>query len=243
MIPVILFSQKNTEKLRTFIGNGVHHNFSVGIDYSEGNEEFVKLTGGYRMDYKTDNFHSFIVGNAEYKKGSEKLITNKGFAHLRFIYTNHLYFQPEIFIQKEFDEFLLLKDRDLAGLGLRFSIADIAETDSFPKFDFDIGIGGMYEYEKYNSGIENFSRLIRATNYVSIFLFVNQTFSVSLAAYYQPAFSDFSDYRALGELYMNFTIFKNFKFFVSTNYRYDNQPGPGLKYYTLSITNGFSFTL
>ncbi len=100
-----LHGQRNTEQLRLLIRYGFFNSVSLGIDYSAGNEDYLKVTGSYRLDYRTTEFYTFLVTNAEYKTGNNTLITNKGFGQLRFIYDNIKLIHPELFFQIEYDDF------------------------------------------------------------------------------------------------------------------------------------------
>jgi len=70
ILNINLFAQKNTEQLRSFIRDGFYNSITFGIDYSTGNEDYLKLIGGYRIDFRQTQFYTFLVTNAEYKTGN-----------------------------------------------------------------------------------------------------------------------------------------------------------------------------
>lgn len=237
-----LFAQKNTEQFRTVKDFGIYNNFRAGFELSSGNEEFIKLSGGYRLDYFHKNFYTFLVGDIEYKEGNSKIISNRGFLHYRFIYKDIEIINPEIFTQIEYDEFLLIEHRELIGAGLRLDISNYSAKDSTPKIDFDIGLGLMQEYEKYKLINSDKSNLLRSSNFLSLFVGFNEKSQFNVVIYFQPAVHNLNDYRILGEMKLQFPIFSNFSFYTQVNYRYDNEPLPTLKNYSLGLNNGFTLT-
>ncbi len=236
------YSQKNTEQYRYTKDIGFYNTINAGFELSSGNEEFVKLTGSYRLDFISKNFYTFLVGDIEYKEGNSRIITNKGFLHYRFIHKKLLFLNPEFFTQLEYDDFLLIEHRELFGAGIRIDIANYSNIDSVTNIDFDIGLGIMQEYEKYKISDPDKSDLIRSTNFVSFFLNFNKYSNFNLVIYYQPALNNLDDYRMLGEMKLSLPIFNGFSFYTQLNYRYDNHPLPNLKYYTFGMNNGFSIS-
>lgn len=240
VININLFAQKNTEQLRAFIRDGFYNSITFGFDYSAGNEDYLKLIGGYRIDYRQEEFYTFLVTNAEYKTGNNSLITNKGFAHLRFIYHNYKLIHPEVFFQIEYDDFLLIEHRELVGAGIRLDIIDSETYEEYPKIELNLGSSLMYEHEKYKLDNPSFDVQLRNSTYLSLFLFINDFFNLSLVNYIQPVFKNFNDFKLLTELKFNFLIAKNLSFNFNLNYRYDNIPLPNLKYYNFNIVNGIT---
>ncbi|HRP01890.1 MAG TPA: DUF481 domain-containing protein [Candidatus Kapabacteria bacterium] len=234
------YSQKNTEQFRSSKDIGFYHSIFAGFELTKGNEDFFKLVGSYRIDYYQSKFHTFLVGDLEYKEGNNSVISNKGFLHYRFIYQGLKHINPETFYQIEYDHFLLMEHRNLFGAGIRIDISNYADSDSSTKIDFDLGFGIMNEYEKYQINSPGYSDLVRLTNYLSMFVIFNEKSQLNLVMYFQPAVYELDDYRILAEMKLQFPIFRNFNFFTQLNYRYDNDPLPNLKYYTLGLNNGFS---
>lgn len=240
VININLFAQKNTEQLRAFIRDGFYNSITFGFDYSAGNEDYLKLIGGYRIDFRQTQFYTFLVTNAEYKTGNNSLITNKGFAHLRFIYHNYKLIHPEVFFQIEYDDFLLIEHRELVGAGIRLDIIDSETYEEYPKIELNLGSSLMYEHEKYKLDNPSFDVQLRNSTYLSLFLFINDFFNLSFVNYIQPVLKNFHDFKVLTELKTNFSISKYLLFNFNLNYRYDNVPLPNLKYYNFNIVNGIS---
>lgn len=235
-------SQKNTEKFRDIKPDGFYHTTNLALNMNKGNEEYVKYLGDYRVDLYSNNFITYMIFNFEYKEGNNRLITNRGFAHYRFIYNKGEIIEPELFSQLEYNDFLHLNKRFLLGGGLRFSFWDLQTVDSLHRISFETGIGIMYEYENVTDPVLPITKYIRSSNFLSLRYNYNKTINVFLVAYYQPHIKLIADYRILTENRFSFSINKNFAVFMALNLRYDSDPNPQLKDYDLEIANGITLT-
>ena len=79
------------------------------------------------------------------------------------------------------------------------------------------------------------------TNYFTINGQITEYVSINNTIYFQPDLNNINDYRFLydGELELN--IKKNFKFSISVNFRYDNEPHSGTSKQYIVLNNGISF--
>ena len=236
-----LYGQVNVEKMRKRnINNGWYNTLNMNISLNRGNEEYFKIQGGFRTDYVVDRFSTFFVGNAEYQEGNESIITNKGFLHLRGVYSLTRLLDGEIFTQAEYNEFINLRERYLGGGGIRLQIFDnLFGADTASRVSLHIGIGAMYEYEELGKNDKyDIYRIIRSTNNVNFYWRINQVFSISEVAYIQPDFANFKDFRMLNDLVLKFNISDNVSFLATLHYRYDSEPVEGIKKFDLDLSNG-----
>jgi len=237
-----LTSQVNTEAMRSDENRDAFQNeFNLEIGYEKANSEVFEVAAKYRLDYiKQDNFHSFMIINFEngYEKEDHSLkniITNKGFIHLRTTKNVLKNYQMEVFTQYEFNEFLLLSDRYLVGLGLRIGFQKNERTNTY------LGMGFMYEKETYHTNIEKDENLLRSTNYIKNNFAFSSNIELNNTAYFQIASDDFNDYRILYDAGLEFHANDFFAFIISLNYRYDNDPHGNLESGYIQISNGMSF--
>src|SRR5690606_35488586 len=121
---------------------------SLAAGLASGNSEFVKAKGGLRIDYSAPGYDFFLVGNYEFEEANEAKVVNKGFAHLRNILSLSPIFALEFFLQKDFNQFILLEDRNIGGAGLRMDLSNLF-SDSSDVVELFIGTGLMFENEKY----------------------------------------------------------------------------------------------
>ncbi len=134
------FSQMNTEKFRILKTNGFHHTINLAVDLNQGNQDYVQYSGDYRLDLNQEKFLSYIVGSLEYQEGNSSVLTNNGFAHLRFIFNQKGVIEPELFTQLDYNDFILLEQRLLGGGGLRLSLFN-KTADSSDQLFAELGVG------------------------------------------------------------------------------------------------------
>ena len=144
-------SQVNIESMRTAtVTDGIINNLNVEFGFEKSDHEVLDAAVEYRVDYyNSSGIHVFLVLDYEngYEKDSDKLqnqIVNKGFGHLRLMKSISSNVFLELFTQFGFNDFLVMKDRKLAGGGLRYKMLKSEKIYPF------IGIGVMQENEIYD---------------------------------------------------------------------------------------------
>ena len=239
----MLLAQINTEAMRS---ENVTDKFinKVNVDFGieKADAKVIELAAAYRLDYfNPTGLHVFLILNYEngYKqeKGLEKnQVVNKGFGHLRMtkMISSKLFF--EVFTQFGFNDFLLMKDRKLAGSGLRYKMVSNDRMNTF------LGIGLMQENEIYDMVNEPEKKLLRSTNYLRWNINITENTQLYNTVYYQFSFSDINDYRLLYDGSINFSVNENLSFFIELNYRYDNDPHGNMGKSYIQLNNGIEFT-
>lgn len=240
-----LNSQVNTEKFRR---DGYHPGFAaafgLNIGFNSGNTEYFNIAPHIRLDFDAPGVEAFLLSKYQRKTGNGNTINDEGFAHLRFIFHTNSFIHPEVFTQAEFNKFILLNSRYLAGAGGRVKIFDsFLNQDSSSSLDLHVGIGLMYEAENINTLVQSSTSIFRSTNYISFNISISKQLSFSSINYFQFDASRLKDNRILSESELSVSLSKVVKFTVSAKYRYDNEPPPSIKYYDLEIQNGIKITL
>jgi len=227
-----VYNQVNTEAIR---GNnllpGIHHNLELDFAYISGNTEILNLNGSYRADYVSNsNWHGFFVWKYDraFEKSKEDF-TYKGFGHLRATkpIKSHIYFEG--FAQKEFNHFIDLENRELAGFGFRVNQFD----------DLSWGLGIMGETEKYQN-LPQEQNFIKSTNYLNYTIKFLEIFEIQNILYYQFKLEKLEDYRILWDGKLTILGLKGISFHINCHYRYDksaNNPN----YFEISNGLGFQF--
>lgn len=237
------YSQVNTEKFRKeFEETGFFGKVALATGFASGNSEFVKAKGASRIDYDGNGVDFFLVGSYEFEEANDAKVVNKGFAHFRSIISLSPKFFLELFLQKEFNQFILLEDRNLAGAGLRADIVKLFSNSIDSPLEIFIGTGIMFENEKHNIPITPITNLFRSTNYLTIKWQINDTFSFIIINYFQFDIERFRDFRLVSDTGLNFLITQNLTFNSSVSYRFDNEPVKDVKNYDLELTNGITFS-
>lgn len=238
-----IFPQVNTEKLRKdFDETGFFGNVSLAGSITSGNSEFVSVKGGMRVDYASEKNDLFSVSNYEFKEGNESKIVNKGFAHLRNVFsmTSNLFL--EVFVQKEFNEFILLKDRNLTGSGLRLDLSGLITGETETDLKLYFGPGLMFENEKYKTEPQLKTDIFRSTNYLTLNWRMNELINFISISYFQFDVERIKDHRIITDAGLNFSITKNLVFTSAITYRYNNVPVENVKNFDLELTNGVTFS-
>lgn len=248
VFPMFLVGQVNTEKFRKHdLDEGFIFNTNFRFGYSGGNSEYVSVDGTFRVDYNGEKSDLFLVANYNYKATNTERVVNKGFVHLRGIRNISSNFALEAFLQQEFNEFLKLEDRKLAGASGRFLLINAtSKKDSISGFRSFIGIGGMYEHEVYDlqSGelLNEKSNLFRLTSYLTTDWNISDRINLWAVGYYQPALTRFSNYKLVVESGMEILVIGKLFFTIDMSYRYNNEPVGDVKNYDIVINNGLRFT-
>lgn len=235
-------AQVNTEKYRKYgIGEGYKVNFSTFLNFRTGKTQYTSWKGNIRVDYSKNQFGYFLVGNLDKKSTSEKRIQNEGFLHLRGIWRLTDQLNWESFLQRQFDEFIDLRYRNLVGTTLNYRWIDkIGKRDSTARFSSNVSIGIMYEMENYSAEPDNIKKyLFRSTNFFTIDWSIHKKLSLNSVVYYQPAYYDFKDFRMIADLSFDYYIHEYFALVFLFSGRYNSKPVTPVKKYDLSFENGF----
>jgi hypothetical protein len=237
------YSQVNTEKFRKdFKESGFYGSVGIAIGLAKGNSEFIKAESSARIDYAGKIFDAFLIGNYEFQEANDAKVVNKGFAHLRNIVALSSLFSLEFFLQKEFNQFILLEDRNLAGGGLRTSLVKLfTESENYP-LEIYLGSGLMFENEKYNDSGSSKTNLIRSTNYLTFKWIINDVVSLISVNYFQFDLKRIHDYRLISDTGLNFLITENLFYNSTVTYRFDNEPVRDVKNFDIELTNGITFS-
>ena len=239
----MLLAQINTEAMRSEnVTDGFINKVNVDFGIEKADAEVIELAAAYRVDYfNPTGLHIFFILNYEngyeQKKGLDKnQVVNKGFGHLRMtkMISSKLFF--EVFTQFGFNDFLLMKDRKLAGSGLRYKMVSNDRMNTF------LGIGLMQENEIYDMVNEPEKKLLRSTNYLRWNINIAENTELYNTVYYQFSSSDINDYRLLYDGSIDFSVNENLSFFIELNYRYDNDPHGHMGKSYIQLNNGIEFT-
>ena len=239
----MLLAQINTEAMRSEnVTDGFINKVNVDFGIEKADAEVIELAAAYRVDYfNPTGLHIFFILNYEngyeQEKGLEKnQVVNKGFGHLRMtkMISSKLFF--EVFTQFGFNDFLLMKDRKLAGGGLRYKMVSNDRINTF------LGIGLMQENEIYDIVNEPEKKLLRSTNYLRWNIIIAENTKLYNTVYYQFSSSDINDYRLLYDGSIDFSVNENLSFFIELNYRYDNDSHGDMGKSYIQLNNGIEFT-
>ena len=218
---------------------GWYNSINLDLSYRAGNTDLFTARTRFRSDYLSKTYHGFVFGSLQQGRKSGEFFINKGMAHARIIrsLTQHILF--ESFVQKQFNESILLSDRNLAGGGIRF-----ASHPPSSRFNLYLGIGAMWEHERINDTDmgEITTHVIRSTNYINWTGQLDERITTSATGYYQVYLRRFEDYRILFQGSLTFRLTTKLAFPLRINFRYDSDPPTGIRKHDVEIFNGLRYT-
>ena len=182
-------------------------------------EQTLRLHGESRVQYKHRRHVWLLLLNADFLRAGGRAFSNAAFAHLRYNYKLRTPLSWEVFTQQQTNRLLLIKSRTLIGTGLRrrFFVSRRQNSRLY------LGTAWLYEHNYF---VENYGQQTwqRWSNYVSITLRQQKTGAMLQGTtYWQPAFSDFRNYRFATEWSLELPIGKHLRF--STDFAYSLDRG------------------
>ncbi|SVC56277.1 uncharacterized protein METZ01_LOCUS309131 [marine metagenome] len=227
------WSQINTESIRgDHKIQGLSQNMDLSFAYISGNSNIMFFNGSYRLDYtaKSNWYGLFVIKYDRAFEKSQVDFTNKGFGHLRTVKSLFTNIQMEGFLQKEFNYFIDLENRELIGGGLRFNFFK----------QFFIATGAMHEKEVYQKIIEK-QNFMKSTSYINYSVQIMDKVTIQNILYYQFKFKTIDNYRILWDGKISVQGSDWLSLYINCNYRYDvSTINPNANLY-FEITNGLSF--
>ena len=219
---------------------GFYNKARIDFTYHSGNTVTQAFKLRYRTDYVRSNYHLFAVNDFQVRSKDSNVFINQGMIHGRSIRSIKPKQMLEAFVQKQFNQSILLKDRSLLGGGLRFQLFDQSPNKTNSNLGVYVGVGAMWEYEKIEDvgSVALATNLIRSTNYISLNYAISGQSMLEITTYYQVNFTDQKDFRVLTEVNLNYQLTKKVQTFTSLNSRYDNEPPQKLFVHDLQINNG-----
>ncbi len=225
-----LSGQVNIEKQRLSLDkNGVHLSVDYAVTWLSGNSQLFSTQITPSVVLRHGRLTSFLLSDYSRIVSSASSISDKGFMHLRFVYFVRQTWQPEVFVQAEYNKSRLLDGRYLAGGGIRW----------VPTEHFKAGLSMMEEKEILTDGPT--VDTARLSSYVNLQETSTQKrINVNAVSYLQPALTNFHNYRLILEGKISITLSEHFSFFTRVTGRYDSEPYSGLKPWDADIRQGLS---
>ena len=225
----IAWGQVNTEAMRKAdLTAGFHTDLNLDFSMIAGNTDLSRIKTGLRFDYLQGAAHSFLAYS--YQQGSlvEQDFVNKAFVHLRRTRSLQNNLAVEGFLQREYNEFIRLKERNLAGGGLRIKWQE-GQNDSGKTTGVKLttGFGFMWEQEQIRNARDpedQFKDLLRSTNYLVIGWLPDERILLQLTTYVQPDIQRLDDYRILLDGGFVFTLTRKLTAAITITARYDSDP-------------------
>ena len=254
--------QVNMEKMRVGANEpGWGGTFDVNASLQQGNTEREILGGGVRLQYAWPRLEAdtageaepdgdetqgpanviFLVSNYSFSRANDNRYVNNAQGHLRFIRQHSPRISFEVFGQYQFNEFIRLEDRFLAGGGGRFALVQAERTEVFA------GIGYMLEQETLDLPAAlpdgTSSEHHRSTNYLTVrFNSEDERLRLVQTLYAQPRFDRLQDFRLLSETSFEIQLFRQLALAISLNVAHDSEPPAGIKETDVVLSNSLRYS-
>lgn len=198
-----------------------------------------QIDGSITSQIKSKDYKKIylLLGNYKLIDSEEKNLQNSWFLHGRFNYKLNKLIRLEAFLQGQYNQLLVVEQRNLVGLGLRLKLVD---EDNFTAY-----LGNSYLYEiEYSDEAGTTDYNHRNSTYLSLSYYPkSERFFITNTFYYQPLYKDFGDYRILEQFRLDIPLSNWFKVFAVYDYYFDSKTPLQTKEYTsdLKLGVGLSF--
>lgn len=232
---MLMSAQVNTEVYRDSQKDSGFVSITSGnLSISSGNSEYSKYKLNQSFSYKSQLLNSFFILSAKRGEASGKEFQDQSFAHLRSTYSFRSDHAVEAFAQIEYNDFINLNSRSLAGAYYRYRLYHSTNDNHI-----FLGIGLMKEVEEFGSQEIEFD-LWRSTNYLTIRYKIADHLSLLSVTYVQFDTGNTSDYRILNNSSLNTPISKFVTFKTELDFRYDSLPFENIESKDLDISFGLT---
>lgn len=175
---------------------------------------------GGRLTFQRQRNTIFGVLSAAEAKTQGVKSADESFAHLRWINQRTERVAVESFVQFQQNEFSNLLARYLAGGGGRFRL--LSKTDQYTLY---LGLGAFHEWEETDLGtFTDKHRVWRASQYISYQQQLNEQVNWFATAYFQPAFGDADNHRALLDTGLLVRLNGSLSLRLAYNLRHNSEP-------------------
>lgn len=214
--------------------DGFSGKLQLDSDLASGNSNSQRVSFGNRLQWDYGNKTNFIITSYSYGESGGVRDVNKGFIHLRHIEHVSDKWAWEGFGQMEQNEFTRLAYRGLVGGGVRHTL-----HQNENKSGVYLGLGGFYSTERLDDN--STTDLVRANIYFVVKHALNDANHLMSTTYYQPAFSNPDDFRALEQLTYESAINERLSLQISLSITHNSQPPTGVKPTDTSFHTGIKF--
>ncbi len=181
----------------------------------------------------------FLLGNYRLIDTGAENLQNAWFLHGRFNYKFEQFpaWRIESFIQGQYNQLLVVEQRNLIGAGLRVKWMDKERFTGYA------GNSYMYEIEYSDrAGTTNYNH--RNSTYLTLsYAAESLKLSVTNTFYFQPLYSDLSDYRILEQFRLDIPLAKWLSVFTVYNYYFDSNTPLNTTEYTSNLNIGVGIRL
>ena len=212
---------------------------SFGFNLSKQRRQVINLRNDANLTYFSTNHQYLFLNRINLLDVAQEVSVNDGYFHLRGIFNRHRRFNPEGFIQYQYNFETGMQRRFLTGSTIRINL--ISESS----FSGSIGTGLMLENELWTDeeGEEEVERtLLKSTSSVNIRESLGEHIELVFFGYYQARPDRFFEPRITMDGQVQFRIMENMRLSIQWVSTYDAAPVLDSPQWVYSLTNNIIFS-
>jgi putative salt-induced outer membrane protein YdiY len=226
----------NIDKRRTKDPNyGLQGAFNIGFNFVHTTTDQKQLNSRIKLQYNDGQNTYLLSSDVGFNQvGDERNVNNGG---LMFKYN---YWVPdkiiiaESFLQYQYNRIKSLKHRYIVGGGPRFNIAS-GDRFSFFLVGYTIYLNELYDHSDY----ERRKSLVKFSSMGSFDWKISDAAGFNHTTYYEPDYSDPSDFRVWSESRLSLKITQRLNFGLFVKLEYDNMAPPNVDNLFYTVSNSF----
>lgn len=125
--------------------------------------------------------------------------------------------------------------RILTGAGPRFKLSGTKQLKLY------VASLVMHEYERELDSAKTVHNDIRNSSYISFSIAINSQTEIVHTLFYQPLFTNISDFRIFDQMKFSVKTGKKFAITLNLNYLYDSAPVSGVPRINYTFSTGFDY--
>lgn len=242
LIPELLSAQLVNIESKRMQTDSVRFVLNADFSFNYTNNDGSKVNqidGALTTQFKSKDLKKIylFLGNYKLIDAENKNLQNTWFLHGRFNYKFNQTWRFETFIQGQYNQLLVVEQRNLAGIGFRIKWVDRQRFTGYA--------GNTYMYEiEYSDAAGTTAYNHRNSTYLSLSYFPkSDKFSLANTVYFQPLYRNFNDYRLLEQFRLDIPLSSWFKVFALFNYYYDSNTPLNTEEYTSNFNFGVGISL
>lgn len=242
LIPQLLAAQLVNIESRRMQTDSVRFALNADFSFDHSDNDGVQVNqvdAAITTQFKSKDLRKiyFLLGNYKLIDSEEKNLQNAWFLHGRFNYQFSEVLRFESFLQGQYNQLLIVEQRNLVGAGLR------VKWVNKERFTGYAGNSYMYEVEYSDrAGTTQYNHR-NSTYFTLSYAVASKKFSVTNTVYYQPLYRDFEDYRILEQFRLDIPLSKWLSVFTLYNYYFDSKTPLNTEEYTSNLNIGIGIRI
>ena len=228
---LILSSQiVNIESKRQSDEKGWSGLTEFSFDYNKSTQIDWELSNTTYLQWDNNKFSILLLNEINFDRGGGIDFSNDGYQHLRLSKILNKKYAIETYLQNQYDPVRNIKQRQLAGLGLRKKLKDFGS----------LGLTTFYEKELLTNNLE--IKDVRLSVSIQLKFIFDKSISISTTNYYQPVVENFEDYKISNETIFLISLSEKIALSNIFSFSFDTDPAINIPKLIYNFQNGFIYS-